>query len=117
MKSAPRNVAPSKVRTTGKSLLNAALCRYGHPAVHGEFGAINDCLVQARPCTVLGAVRRVMHDWDFAGFLAVRFASMLKDATGSWSYVFMVVAVLNGTAALLALLLMAARKRLMAREP
>ena len=49
--------------------------------------------------------------------LAVRFASMLKDATGSWSYVFMVVAVLNGTAALLALLLMAARKRLMAREP
>jgi MFS transporter, OFA family, oxalate/formate antiporter len=48
--------------------------------------------------------------------LAVPFAGMLKDATGSWSYVFMVVAIFNGTAALLALLLQAARKRLMARE-
>jgi OFA family oxalate/formate antiporter-like MFS transporter len=48
--------------------------------------------------------------------LAVPFGSMLKDATGSWSYVFMVVAILNGSAALLALLLQAARKRLMARE-
>jgi len=48
--------------------------------------------------------------------LLVPFASMLKDATGSWSYVFMVVAILNGTAALLALFLKASRKRLMARE-
>ena len=37
--------------------------------------------------------------------LLVPFASMLKDATGSWSYVFLVVVLFNGIAALLALFL------------
>ncbi len=46
--------------------------------------------------------------------LLVPFASMLKDAAGSWSYVFMAVAALNAIAAVLALVLRHARKRFMA---
>ena len=48
--------------------------------------------------------------------LLVPFASMLKDATGSWSYVFLVVVLFNGIAALLALFLRVSRKRLVTRE-
>jgi OFA family oxalate/formate antiporter-like MFS transporter len=48
--------------------------------------------------------------------LLVPFASMLKDTTGSWSYVFLVVVMFNGIAALLALFLKVSRQRLVTRE-